>query len=106
MKKGSFFIGAIVGSVLGGVAAVLSTPKSGRELRKDIKEESEKFYYDSKNKYGELSETAKKRFEEESKKIKELYDEKSVQYTEEMKNLKNKFLKKEKENDTETTENL
>jgi gas vesicle protein len=36
-----FLIGAIVGGVLGAMAALLMAPKSGRELRKDISEQYE-----------------------------------------------------------------
>jgi len=37
-KRKSFLLGALVGSVVGSVAALLLAPKSGRELRQDIKE--------------------------------------------------------------------
>lgn len=37
-KRKSFLLGALVGSVIGSVTALLLAPKSGRELRQDIKE--------------------------------------------------------------------
>lgn len=35
-NKKSFFMGALVGSVLGGMSALLFAPKSGAKVRKDI----------------------------------------------------------------------
>ncbi|OPA81085.1 gas vesicle protein [Paenibacillus selenitireducens] len=37
-KRKSFLIGALVGAAVGSVTALLLAPKSGRELRQDIKE--------------------------------------------------------------------
>lgn len=37
-NKKSFWVGALIGSVIGSVSALLFAPKSGRELRKDIAE--------------------------------------------------------------------
>jgi len=39
-----FLIGALVGGAVGAVVALLTTPKSGRELRQDIAERSEGLY--------------------------------------------------------------
>jgi gas vesicle protein len=36
----SFVVGALIGSVLGAVTALLSAPKSGRELRQDIADQA------------------------------------------------------------------
>lgn len=36
MSNKKFWIGALIGSVIGSVSALLFAPKSGRELRKDI----------------------------------------------------------------------
>jgi len=38
MSNKKFWIGALIGSVIGSVSALLFAPKSGRELRKDIAE--------------------------------------------------------------------
>ncbi|WP_020616965.1 YtxH domain-containing protein [Paenibacillus daejeonensis] len=37
-RSGGFLIGALVGSIVGAVGALLLAPKSGKELRKDIAE--------------------------------------------------------------------
>ena len=37
MSKGKFALGALFGMVVGGVAALLTAPKSGKETRQDIK---------------------------------------------------------------------
>ena len=35
-NKGGFIVGALVGTVIGGVVALLAAPKSGKQLRDDI----------------------------------------------------------------------
>ena len=37
-QRGYFFMGLLMGSVLGAVAGIFFAPKSGKELRSDIKE--------------------------------------------------------------------
>ncbi|CAH0117659.1 MULTISPECIES: YtxH domain-containing protein [unclassified Paenibacillus] len=37
-KGKTFMVGALIGGIVGSVTALLFAPKSGRELRKDIKE--------------------------------------------------------------------
>jgi len=39
-RRKDFFIGALVGGVVGSITALLFAPKSGRELRKDIAEQA------------------------------------------------------------------
>lgn len=41
-SKAAFFVGVLTGSVVGGITALLFAPKSGKELRADIKEGAEK----------------------------------------------------------------
>ena len=43
MSKSGFLSGFFWGAVVGGVAALLYAPKSGRELREDLSEEWEKY---------------------------------------------------------------
>lgn len=37
MSKGKFALGAVFGAIVGGIAALLTAPKSGKETRQDIK---------------------------------------------------------------------
>ncbi|MBM7659925.1 gas vesicle protein [Bacillus mesophilus] len=41
MKGNTFFLGVVVGGIIGGVTMLLSTPKSGIQLRASIKENSQ-----------------------------------------------------------------
>jgi gas vesicle protein len=70
LAKG-LFIGFLAGSAIGAVIALLYAPKSGKELRKDIKnktdeyyEETEKFLAEAKDKAKELVNEGKKRSEQ------------------------------------------
>ena len=49
-NNGSFLLGAIFGAALGGVAALLCAPKSGRELREDLSDEMD-YWLDRANDY-------------------------------------------------------
>ena len=40
-NNNGFFLGALFGAAIGGVAALLYAPKSGRELREDLMEEAD-----------------------------------------------------------------
>ena len=42
MSKGKVFLGTVVAAVAGFAAGILTAPKSGKETRKDIKDEAEK----------------------------------------------------------------
>ncbi|MBK9334661.1 MAG: YtxH domain-containing protein [Ignavibacteria bacterium] len=44
---GSFITGLVTGSLIGGVAALLFAPKSGKELRKDISVKGTELYDDA-----------------------------------------------------------
>lgn len=62
----SFLIGFLAGGTVGAIIALLTAPKSGKELRGDIKQKSEEYYdeaekylADAKNKAGELINEAK-----------------------------------------------
>lgn len=41
MSKGKFALGALFGAVVGGVAALLTAPKSGKETRADLKKKAD-----------------------------------------------------------------
>ncbi|MEO8230842.1 MAG: YtxH domain-containing protein [Ignavibacteriota bacterium] len=65
-----FLIGFLAGGAIGAVAALLTAPKSGRELRADIKskseeylDEAEKYLSDAKDKARELINEGKKKSE-------------------------------------------
>lgn len=48
-----FLIGFLAGGTIGAIIALLTTPKSGKELRGDIKHKSEDYYDDVDNYYTE-----------------------------------------------------
>ena len=65
------FIGLLAGSVVGAIVALLYAPKSGKELRMDIKnktdeyyDETEKFIADAKVKANDMMNEGKKRSEQ------------------------------------------
>ena len=43
-SKDGFFKGFVLGSLIGGFAALLLAPKTGKEFREDLEEESEKIF--------------------------------------------------------------
>ena len=62
-----FLIGFLAGGTVGAIVALLTAPKSGKELRGDIKQKSEEYYddaekylADAKNKASELINEGKK----------------------------------------------
>ena len=57
MAKGKFALGAIFGALVGGVAALLTAPKSGKETREDLKKKA-----------GEMKSTAEKKVADVKKK--------------------------------------
>jgi len=42
-QRGHFFMGFLIGSVLGALAGIFFAPKPGKELRSDIKEKGARF---------------------------------------------------------------
>src|SRR5512147_2065036 len=66
-QQGHFFMGFLIGGVLGALAGILFAPKSGKELRSDIKEkggevltEGKEIYADARAKAQEIIEEAKR----------------------------------------------
>jgi len=64
-----FLIGFLAGGTVGAIIALLTTPKSGKELRGDIKQKSEeyfddadKYYRETKNKAGEMIREGKRKY--------------------------------------------
>ncbi|MFN3195021.1 MAG: YtxH domain-containing protein [Chlorobiota bacterium] len=51
-----FLIGTLVGGAIGAAVALLTAPKSGRELRGDIQEKSNEYYNKASNKWAETEE--------------------------------------------------
>jgi len=70
--KINFFKGILIGSALGALAGILFAPKSGKELRSDIKEKGNKILKDGKEIYADASTKAKEIFVEVKDKAKEL----------------------------------
>jgi gas vesicle protein len=61
---GSFLRGLVIGGVLGALAGILFAPKSGKELRSDIKEKGSEVLKDAKEIYADASTKAKEIIEE------------------------------------------
>ena len=57
--KFNFFKGLLIGGALGALAGILFAPKSGKELRSDIKEKGNKILKDGKDIYADASTKAK-----------------------------------------------
>jgi gas vesicle protein len=66
-RSGSFFKGLLLGGALGAVAGMLFAPKTGRELRQEISDETDKLV----DKLRADLENAKETFEEGKQKIME-----------------------------------
>jgi gas vesicle protein len=73
--QGHFFAGFLIGSILGALAGIFFTPKSGKELRSDIKEKGSGVLKDGKEIYADASTRAKEIIEEAKRQAKELKKE-------------------------------
>ena len=62
--QGHFFMGFLMGGFLGALAGILLAPKSGKELRSDIKEKGSEVLKDAKDTYADASTKAKQIIEE------------------------------------------
>ena len=62
--QGHFFTGLLIGGVLGALAGILFAPKSGKELRSEIKEKGSEVLKDAKDIYADASTKAKEIIEE------------------------------------------
>ncbi|MGA3085483.1 MAG: YtxH domain-containing protein [Thermodesulfobacteriota bacterium] len=72
---GNFLKGLVIGSFLGAVAGILFAPKSGKELRSDIKEKWNEVFKDGKGIYADGGKRAKEIIEEAKHRAKELKNE-------------------------------
>jgi gas vesicle protein len=73
--KVHFFKGLLIGGTLGALAGILFAPKSGKEMRSDIKKKGNKIVKDGKEIYADASTKAKEIFGEVKHQAKELKKE-------------------------------
>ena len=73
--KVHFFKGLLVGGALGALAGILFAPKSGKEMRSDIKKKGNKIIKDGKEIYADASTKTKEIIEEAKSQAKELKKE-------------------------------
>jgi len=73
--QGHFFKGLLMGGALGALAGIFFAPKSGKELRSDIKEKGSEVLKDAKEIYADASTRAKEIIEEATHQAKELKKE-------------------------------
>lgn len=69
---GHLFVGLLIGGTLGALAGVLFAPKSGKELRSEIKEKGSAVLKDAKNIYADATTKAKQIVEEATQQALEL----------------------------------
>jgi gas vesicle protein len=77
-----FFMGFLIGGVMGALAGILVAPKSGKELRSDIKEKGSEVIKDGKEIYSDASTRAIEIIEEAKHQAKELMKEADRQLAE------------------------
>ncbi|PKN66604.1 MAG: YtxH domain-containing protein [Deltaproteobacteria bacterium HGW-Deltaproteobacteria-12] len=70
--QGHFFTGLLIGGALGVLAGILFAPKSGKELRSDIKEKGGAAFRDAKEIYADAGTKTKEIIEEATHQAKEL----------------------------------
>ena len=58
-QQGHFFMGFLIGGVLGVLAGIFFAPKSGKDLRSDLKEKGSKVLKNGKEIYADASTTAR-----------------------------------------------
>jgi gas vesicle protein len=69
---GHLFVGVLIGGALGALAGILFAPKSGKELRSDIREKGNNAFKDVKDIYTDTSTKAKEIIEEAKHEVQEL----------------------------------
>jgi gas vesicle protein len=81
-QQGHFFMGFLIGSVLGALAGIFFAPKSGKELRSDIKEKGSEVLKDAKEIYTDASMKAKEVIAEAKHQAEELKKEADRHFSE------------------------
>jgi gas vesicle protein len=74
-QQGHFFMGFLIGGALGALAGIFFAPKSGRELRSDLKEKGSELLKDAKEVYADAGAKAKEIIEEARHRADELKKE-------------------------------
>lgn len=74
-KNKGLFLGFLVGGAIGAILALLYAPKSGRELRRDIKEKADGYIEDAEKYVSDAKEKAKNLINEGKKKSEKIIDE-------------------------------
>ncbi len=74
----SLLIGFLAGGVVGAIVALLYAPKSGKELRKDIRDKSNEYYEDVEKYFTEARDKAKDLINEGKKKSEKLISDAKV----------------------------
>ena len=74
-QQSYFFKGFLIGGVLGALAGIFFAPKSGKELRSDLKERGSEALKEGKEIYADASTRAKEIIEEAKHQAKELKKE-------------------------------
>ena len=74
-QQDHFFMGFLIGGALGALAGIFFAPKSGKELRADLKEKGSEVLKDAKEVYADASTKAKEIIEEAKHQAQELKKE-------------------------------
>jgi gas vesicle protein len=72
---GRFLTGFLIGGSLGAMAGILFAPKSGKELRSELKQKGSEAFEDAKHMYGDTMEKAETILEDARRRAKELKEE-------------------------------
>jgi gas vesicle protein len=80
--RGGFLRGLFIGSVLGALAGLLFAPKSGKELRSELKEKGTEVLEEATGLYSEAQVKAKAILEDAQRRAEELKKEANLQLTE------------------------
>ena len=89
-RKG-ILIGFLAGSVVGAIIALLYAPKSGRELRSDIRNKSDEYYEDIERYFSEARDKAKDLINEGKKKSEKIISDAKVKSEELLKDAERIF---------------
>jgi len=81
-QQGHFFMGFLIGGVLGALAGIFFAPKSGKELRSDIKEKGSEVLKDGNEIYADASAKAKAIIDEAKHRAGELKKEADRHFSE------------------------